>query len=353
MTNAAPLSFECAFPISQYPFITMAHGAGGRLTQSLLDLVFRPAFHNPLLDQQHDGALLTLPTHRIAMSTDSYVVHPLFFPGSNIGELAIIGTINDLAMCGARPLYLTCAFILTEGLPTKTLIQVVEAMRQAALQNHIHIVAGDIKVVEKTESGGLYINTTGIGVLPEHDALCPQRIQSGDAIIISGDMGRHGLAVLGERGNFHFDPPIESDCAALWPMVSDLLQHNLVPHCLRDLTRGGLAGALIELSQTCQLSFEIFEQFLPISQPVHAACEILGLDPLYVANEGRMILFTRPDLALPTLQLLHQYPGCQSAACIGEVHSKHSTSSQVILKTSFGTQRQLTLFSGEQLPRIC
>jgi hydrogenase expression/formation protein HypE len=347
------LSFECSFPIENYPFITMAHGAGGRLTQILLESVFRPAFDNPLLNQQHDGALLTLPTKNIAISTDSYVVYPLFFPGSNIGELAITGTINDLAMCGARPLYITCAFILTEGLSTQILIQVVNAIRRTALENQVQIVAGDIKVVEKTSEESLYINTTGIGILSQNEAICPQNIQNGDAIIVSGDIGRHGLAVLSQRGNFNFEPPIESDCAPLWPMVSNFLEKDIIPHCLRDLTRGGLAGALIELANTSKLCFEIIEKSVPIIQGVHAASEILGLDPLYIANEGRMIIFTSQNLVSQTLDALHQFPEGQLAACIGVVQSNDQLSGQVILKTPFGSKRKLNLFSGEQLPRIC
>lgn len=350
---AESISFECAFPITSYPFITMAHGAGGKLTQHLLDYIFRPAFNNPLLNQQHDGAILELSTNKIAMTTDSYVVSPLFFPGSNIGELAVTGTINDLAMCGAKPLYITCAFILTEGLSTQTLIQVVDAIRLASLKNQVQIVAGDLKVVEKTLDNSLYINTCGIGTLPANFTICPQNIQNGDAIIISGDIGRHGLAVLGQRGNFNFEPPIESDCAPLWPLVSSLIQNNIIPHCLRDLTRGGLAGALIELANTSKLSFEIIEQNIPVSQSVHAACEILGLDPQYVANEGRMILFTPQEYIAQTLTVLHQFPEGKNATCIGQVHANEDLNGQVILKTAFGSKRKLSLFSGEQLPRIC
>jgi hydrogenase expression/formation protein HypE len=335
-------------------FITLAHGAGGRLTERLLDEIFRPAFGNPTLNQQHDGAIVTLPSPHIAITTDNYVVDPLFFPGGNIGELAITGTLNDLAMCGAEPLYITCAFILTEGLPLTSLVQIVESMRQCALTNHIQIVAGDTKVVEKTASPAVYINTTGIGMRSPHYSLCPQNIEQNDVIILSGDIGRHGLAVLGQRGNFNFTPPIESDCAPLWPLVCALIKNNCVPHCLRDLTRGGLAGALIELAKTRSLSIEIDEKAIPISQPVHAGCELLGIDPLYVANEGRMIVVTPAQHVTTTLELLHQFPAGQGATPIGRVLSESEDgTSSVILKTPFGSKRKLALFSGEQLPRIC
>ncbi|MFI4937666.1 MAG: hydrogenase expression/formation protein HypE [Candidatus Berkiellales bacterium] len=349
----ANLSFECAFPTDNYPFITLAHGAGGRLTQYLLDYIFRPAFSNPLLDQQHDGAVITLPSHKIAMTTDSYVVHPLFYPGGNIGELAVTGTLNDLAMCGADPLYITSGFILNEGLPTTTLIQIVDAMRRTALKNKVQIIAGDIKVVEQSSLGGLYINTTGIGVVPIDLTIAPQHIQKGDAILISGDIGRHGLAVLAERQQFNFDPPILSDCAPLWPLVWRLLENNISLHCLRDLTRGGLAGALIELAKTTGLTFEIQEKDIPLSQQIYAACELLGLDPLYVANEGRMVLFIPDENVNQALAILHQFPEGKAATQIGIVSEQRSSIGEVILKTYFGSERALALFSGEQLPRIC
>ncbi|MGD9591606.1 MAG: hydrogenase expression/formation protein HypE [Candidatus Berkiella sp.] len=351
--NNQSLSFECAFPIENYPFITMAHGSGGRLTQHLLDYIFRPAFSNLLLEQQHDGTVLTLPSNRIAITTDSYVVHPLFFPGGNIGELAITGTINDLSMCGAKPIYITCAFILNEGLPSATLIQVVDAIRQSALANNVQIIAGDTKVVEKSAFGGLYINTTGIGIAPADLTISPQMIQKGDAIILSGDVGRHGLAVLAQRENFGFNPPIRSDCAALWPMVNKLLENEISVHCLRDLTRGGLAGALVELANTSQLSFEVAQNKIAVSQEVHAGCELLGLDPLYVANEGRMILFIPANQVPKALAILHEFPNCKAAAQIGVVNSQSHGNNEVILKTHFNSERILVPFSGEQLPRIC
>lgn len=345
--------FSCALPISEQAYITLAHGAGGSLTQQLLTTVFRPAFNNSILAQQHDAALLSLPSQRIALTTDSYVITPLFFPDSDIGALSLIGTINDLAMSGAQALYITCGFILTEGLLIKDLKQIVASMRHIALSTGVQIVAGDIKVVEKTAEPGLYINTTGVGILPPEPIPCPQQIQNNDAIIVSGDIGRHGLAILGARGNFHFSPPIESDCAALWPLVHQLQANKIPLHCLRDLTRGGLAGALLELAQTSHLLFEIEEALVPVSSNVQAGCEILGLDPFFVANEGRMVLFVPPQAVPQTLTILKQFKEGESAACIGRVKSSSESAGDVMIKTPFGSQRKLFLLTGEQLPRIC
>ncbi len=345
------LSFECAFPIDNFPVITLGHGGGGRLTQQLLDNIIRPAFKNPLLDQQHDSTFLYLPSQQIAITTDSYVVDPLFFPESNIGELAVNGTINDLAMSGAKPTYITCSFILTEGLPIDIFIQVVEAIRTAALKNQVQIVAGDIKVVEKTREPSLYINTTGVGIVEENKRYSPQKIQENDAIIISNDIGRHGLSILAKRHGLDFQPAIASDCASLWPIV-EALKSNVQLHCLRDLTRGGLTSALTELAITTGLSMIINERDIPVTQGVHAACEILGLDPLYIANEGCMILFSPRDQVESTLKILHTFDEGRAAAVIGHTR-KRSGTHHVILKTVLGSERPLTLFSGEQLPRIC
>lgn len=344
---------QCPLPLQHYPVITLAHGAGGRLTQSLLEHVFWPAFANPILLQQHDSVKIILPSPHIAMTTDSFVVDPLFFPDSNIGHLSIYGTVNDLAMRGAKPLYLTASFILTEGLRLETLIAIVESMRQSALECEINIVAGDIKVIEKGEKASLYINTTGIGVLPNNLDLCPLKIETGDAILISGDIGRHGLSVLSARQNLNFEPPIISDCASLWPKVNTLLNHEILPRCLRDLTRGGLSSALIEIANTAGLSLYIEEKDIPVSPAVEAGCNVLGLDPLYVANEGRMVLFTPPQDIERTLSLLQQFPDCQDARHIGYVENTQQQNGRVVLKTAIGTHRSLSLFTGEQLPRIC
>lgn len=345
------LSFQCPFPIEQYPIITMAHGAGGRLTQQLLDDIFRPAFSNAYLEAQHDGAILNLPSTRVAVTTDSFVVHPLFFPGGNIGELAIIGSLNDLAMCAAKPMYITCAFILTEGFAISTLIEIVDSMRRTAIANEIQIVAGDIKVVDKTNEVSLYINTTAIGAPCSAYIVAPQSIQDEDVILLSGDLGRHGIAVLAKRYGFEYTPPILTDCMPLWPLVHDLLKKDgLTLHCLRDLTRGGLASALLELAATTHYTFEIDEAKIPLTQGVHAVCEILGLDPLFVANEGRMLLILPSTQAEIALSILKTFPGAEEATCIGRVYKGKK---EVLLKTRYGGKNRIMPFSGEQLPRIC
>lgn len=341
----------CPVQIEPTSIVTLAHGAGGRLTQQLLDNIIRPAFNNTILAQQHDGALLTLPCSNIAVTTDSYVVSPLFFPGGNIGEMAVIGTLNDLAMCSAKPLYITCAFILTEGLTMKVFQKIVSSMQRAAIENNVQIITGDIKVVEKTQDQSIYINTTGIGMIEA--CTSPQGIQPGDDIIISGDIGRHGLAVLASRENLQLEPAIVSDLAPLWPKVSTLLAQNCTLHCLRDLTRGGLASALIELAKTSMLSFEIDEAQIPVSLGVMSACEILGMDPFYIANEGRMILFSPKEQTAQILEILKAFPDCFDAQVIGTVKEASSPTSEVILKTKYRSERILSLINGEQLPRIC
>lgn len=348
------ISFVCELPKSNYDVITLGHGGGGQLTQNLLDYVFRPAFDNPMLRQQHDSTRIDDLTGPLAFTTDSYVVDPLFFPGGNIGQLAIVGTLNDLAMRGACPVYLSCGFILTEGLPMTTLIQVVDHMRKTALAHHIQIIAGDIKVVEKAAQPSVYINTTGIGQIISPLPIGPTSIESHDAIIVSQDIGRHGIAVLNAREHLELEPPIESDCQALWPLVQQLLESHIPIHCLRDLTRGGLGGALIELAQSSALNFRIEQSSIPVCCAVNSACELLGLDPLYVANEGTMVLFVPQSAVSTTLALLHRLQNAPLAQVIGSVVPKTQTGcGEVHLKTPYGSWRKLTLFSGEQLPRIC
>lgn len=332
--------------------ITLGHGGGGQLTQQLLDDIFRPAFHNALLDQQHDSTLVNLPNTSIAVSTDSYVVDPIFYPNGNIGELAIIGTCNDLAMRGAKPSYITCGFILAEGLRIETLQAVVLSMAKTAKENNVSIIAGDIKVVEQSQSSGLYINTTGIGMCFNHNAIAPSFIEPDDAILISHDIGRHGLAVLAARENLSLTPAITSDCRPLWPFV-ECLQKSFIPiHCLRDLTRGGLAAALVELANTSKMDIHIKQTTVPIQPNVQAGCDLLGLDPLFVANEGCMIIILPQKHASDALAILQKLTA-NSATQIGSVKASLRHSPQVILETAYGTQRGLQLFSGEQLPRIC
>ncbi len=279
----------CPVPWSHKTEITIGHGGGGQLTQDLLDHVFRPAFANSALEAQHDGAVLTTGGARLAFTTDAHVVSPLFFPGSDIGKIAVNGTVNDLAMCGARPLWLSAGFILEEGLPVATLERVVNSMRDAALAAGVSIVTGDTKVVERGKGDGLYVTTAGVGVVEHKFAIAPTSVRDSDAVLLSGDIGRHGMAIMATRAGLTFESDIESDCAPLSAPVQALLAAGLEIHCLRDLTRGGLATALVEIAESGKFSIGIDETAVPVTELVRGACEILGLEPMYVANEGRFI----------------------------------------------------------------
>lgn len=325
----------------------MAHGGGGRMSQRLFEEVFYPAFANERLAARHDGAMVTVDAARLAFSTDSYVVRPLFFPGGNIGDLAVHGTSNDLAMCGARPLYLSCGFILEEGLEIDTLRAVVETMRDAARRNGVELVTGDTKVVDRGKADSLFVNTAGIGRI-EHP-VGPERIEPGDAIVVSGDLGRHGVAILSVREGLEFDSPIESDCGPLWPQVEALIAAGIDVHCLRDLTRGGLSSALNELAGSRRVSMRICETSIPVNDAVQGACEILGLDPLYVANEGRFVAFVPAAQADRAVAALASVTGSSSASVIGAVEEGR----RVWLRSRVGSNRLLDMLSGEQLPRIC
>jgi len=324
----------------------MAHGSGGTIMHRLLDSIFLPAFNNPILAAQHDGATLNVKGTQLAFTTDSFVVRPLFFPGGDIGTLAVNGTVNDLAMCGARPLYLSVGFILEEGLPLETLQRVVESMRRAADTAHVQIVTGDTKVVDQGKGDGLYINTAGIGVIEHNLTVAPRSVRPGDIVILSGDIGRHGMAVMAVREGLEFESQIESDCVPLAAPVLALLDEGVRIHCLRDLTRGGLASALVEIAQAAQVRIHIDEKAVPVNEDVRGACEILGLDPLYVANEGRFVLFIPPYELEQTLLILGD-----QARQIGVV--SEGDDGLVTLKSAIGATRILDMLSGEQLPRIC
>jgi len=340
--------FELTCPVSPAPAtVQMAHGSGGTAMHTLLETVFWPAFANPLLGQQHDGAAFTLNGARMAFTTDSFVVRPLFFPGGDIGALAVNGTVNDLAMCGARPLYLSAAFILEEGLPLETLKSVVESMRVAAAAAGVHIVTGDTKVVDKGKGDGLYITTAGVGVIEHDRVIAPSAVCIGDAIILSGDIGRHGMAVMAVREGLAFESPITSDCAPLVEPVQALLHQNIALHCLRDLTRGGLASGLVEIATTAKIRLHVHEDAIPVHEDVRGACELLGLDPMYVANEGCFIAFVAASDAERALKTL----GAQ-ARQIGNVMSAHQHG-QVTLRSAIGVTRIIEMLNGEQLPRIC
>jgi len=336
--------------VGSHDRIGIAHGGGGRMTQRLIDTVFRPAFSNPALDAAHDGATFSVAGARLAFTTDSYVVHPLFFPGGSIGDLAVNGTVNDLAMCGARPLSLSAAFVLEEGLPMSDLQAVVASMRDAARRAGVSIVTGDTKVVERGKGDGIFITTSGVGVV-EHADIAPQRVRTGDVVIVSGDLGAHGIAILSVREGLEFDGAVASDTAPLWPAVEALLTAGIDVHCLRDLTRGGLASALNEIAVAAGVSMTIDEATIETGPVVRAACELLGLDPLYVANEGRFVAIVAPDDAARVIDVLRRVEVSRAAVVAGVVDHVHP--GLVTLRSRIGGSRVLDLLSGEQLPRIC
>jgi hydrogenase expression/formation protein HypE len=349
------LTFTCPVPHGAPATVQLAHGGGGRMMRELIERVFLPAFGNQALRSRHDSAVVELTGKRLAFTTDSYVVSPLFFPGGDIGTLAIYGTVNDLAMAGARAKYLSAGFILEEGLALATLERVVASMRMAARRAGVELVTGDTKVVDRGKGDAIFINTAGIGLVPEGVEVAPSRVRPGDAIVVSGDLGRHGIAIMSVREGLRFETAIESDCAPLAESVSALLEAGVEVHCLRDLTRGGLAAALNEIAADGNVTIAIDEGKIPVSEPVAAACEILGLDPLYVANEGRFVAFVAARHADKALEILRRDDSAGgSAAIIGTVEeSSRETAGMVSLRGVLGNSRVLDLLSGEQLPRIC
>ncbi len=314
-----------------------------QLIEDMLLATFQP---DP--NWQHDAASLTLSGNRLAFTTDSYVVTPLFFPGGDIGSLAVYGTVNDLTMAGARPCYLSLSFILEEGLPMETLWQVVQSIQRAAQTAHVQIVTGDTKVVDRGKGDGLFINTSGIGALEHDEFIGPRSVQVGDVIILSGDIGRHGIAILSAREGLTFETTLESDSAPLVTPVLELLQQGPV-HCLRDLTRGGLASALNEIALAARIKIELDGATIPVDEQVQGACEILGLDPLYIANEGRFVAFVPGSVATDMLSCLQHY--CSHAQIIGQVVADQTA--LVTIKNMAGSERILDFLTGEQLPRIC
>ncbi len=347
MTDIAP---SCPTPLGQYSTVLLAHGGGGRLMHQLLEQVFVSAFRNPALEARHDAAVLDLGGGRLAFTTDSYVVRPLFFPGGDIGTLAVNGTVNDLAMGGARPRYLSAGFIIEEGLPIDTLERVVASMRDAARAAGVEIVTGDTKVVDRGKGDGIFINTAGIGAV-EHDLrIAPSSVRPGDAVILSGDIGRHGMAIMAVREGLEFESAIESDCAPVSEPVLDLFASGIDVHCLRDLTRGGLASGLNEIAQVAGVSFFIEERQVPVREDVRGACEILGFDPLYVANEGRFVAFVPEDQADRAVAILRRHAVAAGSVVIGRTASGGEL---VTLRSVLGASRIVDMMSGEQLPRIC
>jgi len=350
MSDDPAYALDCPVPAPATDTVQLAHGSGGRAMERLLDTVFRPAFANPTLDRRHDGARLEL-SGPLAFTTDSFVVQPLFFPGGDIGTLAVHGTVNDLAMCGARPRYLSAGFILEEGLAIETLRRVVHSMRDAAALAGVSIVTGDLKVVDRGKADQIFINTSGIGVVASRGAIEPQRVRAGDAVILSGDIGRHGIAVMAIREGLGFESVITSDCAPLAEPVLALIEAGVDVHCLRDLTRGGLASALCEVAETSRLAIEITERAVPVREDVRSACELLGLDPLHVANEGRCIAFVAADEAPRALAALRRFAVAQHATVIGTV--AQAPAGRVTCRTAIGGAQVIDRLAGGQLPRIC
>ncbi len=334
------------------PHITMSHGAGGRATTSLVEGLFVPAFASPSLDALGDAGNVCVDGLDLALTTDSFVVKPLRFPGGSIGELAVNGTVNDLAMAGARPLALTLSLVLEEGLSADTLRCEVEAIARSARAAEVHIVAGDTKVVERGHADGMYICTTGLGRRDPRAGLAPDRLRPGDRILVSGSIGEHGTAIMLARGELGLEADIESDTRSLWPAVDDLLDaagDGL--RCLRDATRGGVASVLNELARASAVAMIVREAAIPVQPAVAGAAEILGIDPMYVANEGKFVAFVDPDYAERALAALRAIPGGEAAAEIGEV--KTEPPGMVLVETAFGGRRVMDQLVGDPLPRIC
>jgi hydrogenase expression/formation protein HypE len=347
-----PLAFQCPIPIQEYPTVLLAHGGGGRLTQMLIERMFLPAFHNPALETLHDGAVVEVEGVRLTFTTDSFVVSPIFFPGGDIGKLAVNGTVNDLAMCGARPLYLSLGLILEEGFPMEDLWRVVRSVQEAAREAGVDVVTGDTKVVDRGKGDGVFINTSGVGVIPEGVEIAPRRVRPGDVVLISGAIAVHGIAILSVREGLEFETTLESDTAPLNGLVEALLRAaGPQVHVLRDPTRGGVASALNEIAASAGVGITLEEAVIPLWDEVKGACEILGLDPLYVANEGKCLAIVAEEAAGAALEAMCSHPLGREAAIIGQVVEEHPGT--VILRSRVGGKRMVDMLSGEQLPRIC
>ena len=366
-------SLSCPAPLTTRDRILLGHGSGGKLSAELVRDIFLPAFANPTLARLNDQAVVQLNGSRLAMTTDSFVVKPLFFPGGDIGSLAVHGTINDLAMGGAQPLFLSVAFILEEGLPMETLQRVVVSLQRAADDAGVQVVTGDTKVVEKGKGDGLFINTTGIGVVQQGLELSADRAQPGDKVILSGFIGDHGIAILAQREGLEFETTIESDSAALHGLVAHMLNTQYeggapllarvartgnsevctsgAIRCMRDPTRGGLSSTLNEIAEQSRVGIEIEEDKIPVRDDVRGACEMLGLDPLYVANEGKLVAIVAPDAADALVEIMRQHPLGKEARIIGAITDK--SASLVTMRTTLGTTRIVDMLAGDQLPRIC
>lgn len=346
----------CPLPKTDYDRVLLGHGSGGQLTADLIENIFLPAFDNQVLASLEDQAKFEIPgvgaaTHQLAFTTDSFVVQPIFFPGGDIGRLAVHGTVNDLAVGGAQPICLSAAFILEEGFLLDDLQRVARSMREACDESGITLVTGDTKVVDKGKGDGIYITTSGIGVVSGSLNLSIANAQPGDAVIVSGTIGDHGIAIMSVREGLEFDTVLESDSASLYDLTRVMLQTCPGIRCMRDATRGGLSSVLNEIATASGAGIELDETTIPCKREVHAACELLGLDPLYVANEGKLVVVVPADHADHVMEAMRRHPLGRDAAIIGHIVEDHPR--MVVLKSLVGGERVVTMIAGEQLPRIC
>jgi hydrogenase expression/formation protein HypE len=341
----------CPLPISDYKNVLLAHGGGGKLTHQLIQKIFLNQFRSQLLAPLHDGAIIGVDGGRLAFTTDAYVVNPIFFPGGNIGELAVNGTVNDLAMCGAKPQYLSAAFIIEEGLPMEDLWRIVVSMQEAASKAQVDLVTGDTKVVDRGKGDKIFITTSGIGNVINGVNISPTRATPGDNIIINAPIGVHGIAIMSVREGLEFETKVESDTAALNGLVEEMLGACKDIHVLRDATRGGIASVLNEIAESANMGISITENRIPITEEVRGACEILGLDPLYIANEGVLVAFVPQERAQSVLSIMRSHPLGGKSEIIGKVVAEHPGS--IVMRSNIGGSRVVDMLSGEQLPRIC
>lgn len=344
-------SLNCPVSYTEYEKIIVAHGGGGRLSHDLITNIIQPLFTNEQLDLMHDSAVFEINQQRFAFTTDSYVVQPIFFPGGDIGKLSVYGTVNDLVCAGAKPLYISVGFIIEEGFPIEYFKKILASMKEASEYSGVKIVTGDTKVVEKGKGDQIFINTSGIGIVHEGVNIAPKNLGTGDKIILSGRIAEHGIAIMASRESLEFETKIVSDTSPMNGLVEEIFKVTKNIHVMRDPTRGGVASVLNELAIAAQKEILIHEQFIPISEEVKGACEILGFDPLYIANEGKMIIFLPENESEKVLTVMKNHPLGKDAQIIGEVVSDNSA--RVLMKTVIGTKRIVDMIYGEQLPRIC
>ncbi len=344
-------NLSCPIPKSEYDKVLLAHGGGGTLSHHLLQKIFFSQFKNELLDVQHDGAMFEIDENKFAFTTDSYVVSPIFFPGGNIGELAVNGTVNDLAVCGAKPLFISAGFIIEEGFEIEELWKIVLSMKSAADKANVKIVTGDTKVVDKGKGDKLFINTSGIGLIEKDVNISPANCKAGDVILLNGKIAEHGIAIMSAREGLEFETEVISDTAPLNGLVDLILLTSKNVHVMRDPTRGGIASSLNEIASTAEVGILIDENKIPISEEVKGACEILGLDPLYIANEGKLLVFAAEEDSEKILNVMRSHEFGREAQIIGKVVADNPKS--VVMKTLVGSTRIVDMISGEQLPRIC